>query len=133
MTDGARPTDPPPASPPPASAGGVRVPVADLGPGETRLFDYDEGGWEQTGFVVNHAGQLYVYTNRCPHVPYSLDFGDGRLMSPDRRAIICANHGARFDPVSGRCSAGPPIGRSLSALPFERDGDAIVVAVRPRV
>lgn len=133
MTDGSRPTDPPPASPPPASARGVRVPVADLGPGETRIFDYDEGGWEQTGFVLNHAGRLYVYANRCPHVPYSLDFGDGQLMSLDRRAIMCSAHGARFDPVSGRCFAGPPVGRSLSPLPFERDGDAIVVAVRPRV
>ncbi len=128
MTDGAHPDGPPQAPPPP----GVRVPVADLGPGETRIFDYDEGGWDQTGFVVNHAGRLYVYTNRCPHVPYSLDFGDGELMSLDRRAVMCANHGARFDPASGRCFAGPPIGRSLSALPFERDGDAIVVAVRPR-
>ena len=110
----------------------MRVPVADLTAGQTRVFAYDEGGWEQTGFVVRYEEQLFVYANRCPHVPYSLDLGDGALMSPDRQVIVCANHGARFDPVTGRCFAGPVVGRALSPLAFERDGDAIIVAVRPR-
>lgn len=109
----------------------MRVPVGDLAPGSARVFTYDEGDWEQSALVVNHEGRLYVYVNRCPHVPYTLDFGDGEVMSFDRTALMCSNHGAHFDPATGRCFAGPPIGKALSPLPFERDGDDVIVDVRP--
>jgi len=105
--------------------------VGDLAPGSARVFTYDEGDWEQSALVVNHEGRLYVYVNRCPHVPYTLDFGDGEVMSFDRTALMCSNHGAHFDPATGRCFAGPPIGKALSPLPFERDGDDVIVDVRP--
>lgn len=132
MTDGARaPEDETPPSDRTPPARGVRVPVADLLPGQTRVFTFDEDGWEQSAFVVHHEGALRVFVNRCPHVPYTLDFGDGELMSPDRRTLVCANHGARFDPATGRCTAGPPIGRALTALAFTRDGDDVMVDVAP--
>lgn len=109
----------------------VRVPVGDLLPGHTRVFEFERDGWELTGFVVNHEGRLHTYVNRCPHVPYSLDFGDGRLMTPDRRALICSSHGARFEPDSGRCFAGPVVGRALERLASRREGDTLVVTVAP--
>lgn len=109
----------------------VRVPVGDLPPGRTRLFEFVRGGWDLTGFVVNHDGDLHAYVNRCPHVPYSLDFGDGSVMTPDRRTIICSSHGARFDPETGRCFAGPVVGRSLERLTHRREGDTLVVTITP--
>lgn len=111
----------------------VRVPVSDLGPGETRVFSLAApGGGDDsgtTGFVVHHEGQLHAWVNRCPHVPYSLDLGDGRLLSADRTAVVCSNHGAQFDPSTGLCVLGPPRGRRLAALALERDGDDAVVTV----
>jgi len=111
----------------------LRVPVGDLGPGETRFFRLagpDAPATEtDTGFVVNHDGQLYAWVNRCPHVPYSLDFGDARFMTADGRAILCSSHGAQFHPASGHCFLGPPRGRSLTALALRRDGDDAVITV----
>ncbi len=49
------------------------------------------------------------------------------LVQEDMREIICATHGAVFDPPTGRCTAGPCVGDALRRLPLRREGDHIVV------
>lgn len=107
----------------------IHVPTGDLDVGQTRLFPFVRAGQALTGFVVRHAEGLAVYVNRCPHVPYSLDFGDGHVMDAEGKFIQCATHGAMFLPESGDCFMGPPVGRQLEPMPFEVQGDAIAVTV----
>ncbi len=109
----------------------IRVPVADLAPGETRLASFDRDGQRLTAIVVNHQGELLAYVNRCPHVTYSLDIGDGRVQDSSGQYLMCASHGAMFQPETGECFMGPVVGRRLESLPAEVDGLDLVVTITP--
>lgn len=102
------------------------VPVAhveDLAPGRTRKFLLQCNGHEIEAFVVNHAGAFYAYVNRCCHIPMTMDWVDNQFLTDDRAYIQCATHGALYEPATGACVAGPPVGRSLTAVPIVvRDG-----------
>jgi nitrite reductase/ring-hydroxylating ferredoxin subunit len=112
----------------------VRVPADSVAPGQSTLFSFVRDGQRTTGFVVvGSDGAPRAYVNRCPHVPYPLDFGDGEVLDHDRKTIVCANHGARFDGDTGRCVWGPARGRGLEALAIALDGDAWVVTITPEV
>ena len=103
-----------------------RCPVADLAPGHTRKFRLD-GPRRVNGFIVNHDGAFHAFVNRCPHVGTPLDLWDNEFLAEDARTIVCATHGAVFDPADGRCLAGPCAGDALTSLPVRRDGDDVVV------
>ncbi|MCC6625392.1 MAG: Rieske 2Fe-2S domain-containing protein [Deltaproteobacteria bacterium] len=108
------------------------VDVSGVARGRPCIFGFERDGEPLTGMIVADAtGALHVYVNRCPHVPYSLDLGDGNVLDPDGLTIVCSNHGARFDPDTGRCRWGPVRGRFLEPLPFRRDGDRLVITIAP--
>jgi nitrite reductase/ring-hydroxylating ferredoxin subunit len=97
--------------------------VADLAPGTTKKFTLACDGREVEAFVVNHAGRLAAYVNRCCHIPMTMDWVENQFLTEDGRFIQCATHGALYEPDSGECVAGPPVGRCLTAVPLEvRDG-----------
>jgi nitrite reductase/ring-hydroxylating ferredoxin subunit len=105
-----------------------RCALADLPPGRTAKFRLRCGERTVDGFVVNHDGGYYAYVNRCAHVGTPLDLWPNEFLSEDGRTIICATHGALYEPASGRCTAGPCEGDALAPLPLRRDGNDIVVA-----
>jgi nitrite reductase/ring-hydroxylating ferredoxin subunit len=81
----------------------------------------------QPAFVVRHAGQLRAYLNRCPHAATELDWEPGEFFDFEARWLVCASHGAQFDPATGLCLAGPCRGRSLIALSVDEvDGEVLV-------
>jgi nitrite reductase/ring-hydroxylating ferredoxin subunit len=104
-----------------------RCAAADLAPGRTAKFRLECGGRRVNGFVVNHDGAYHAYVNRCPHVGTPLDLWENEFLSEDARRIVCATHGAIFEPATGRCTAGPCAGDALRPLPLRHDGDSIVV------
>ena len=67
--------------------------------------------------VVQHAGVWRVFVNVCPHRRLPLDRAGQVFMTEDRTLLVCANHGARFDPVTGECVAGPCAGKRLQRVP----------------
>jgi len=104
-----------------------RCALADLAPGRTAKFRLQCGDKRVNGFVVNHDGAVHAYVNRCPHVGTPLDLWENEFLSDDGRRIVCATHGAVFEPASGRCTAGPCAGDALARLPLRREGDELVV------
>ena len=104
-----------------------RFAAADLAPGHTVKFRLQCGGRRVNGFVVNDRGTYHAYLNRCPHVGTPLDLWENEFLSEDARTIICATHGAVFEPDSGRCISGPCAGDALTRLPIRRDGDGLVI------
>jgi nitrite reductase/ring-hydroxylating ferredoxin subunit len=83
-----------------------------------------EHGAAVPAFVVRVGGAVRAFVNRCAHVPVELDWMPGRFLDSDRRLIICATHGALYEPATGRCVAGPCRGATLEALEvFELDGN----------
>lgn len=96
--------------------------VADGGPGVR--FDLPELGGRVTGFVVRYNGAPYAYVNRCAHVPVELDWQEGDFFDTSGHYLICATHGAHYEPESGHCVMGPCAGDALQPLAVvERDGN----------
>lgn len=86
---------------------------------------FDVPGFErpQPAFAVRHGGVAHAYLNRCAHVPVELDWIHGKFFDLTGAYLICAVHGAHYEPHSGRCAMGPCKGRSLVKLVVdERDG-----------
>lgn len=68
------------------------------------------------GFIINYKGKFFGYVNRCSHISLALDWGDNDFFSEDKKFVLCKNHGALYDPLTGVCVAGPPFGLSLERL-----------------
>jgi nitrite reductase/ring-hydroxylating ferredoxin subunit len=97
--------------------------------GETRVFDYERGGRLEQGFLLRLENDFVAYCNRCPHWNVDLDLGDERFFNERIQAIVCRNHGAIFEPRTGRCTAGPCRDAHLERFDVEPDGDAVRVHV----
>jgi len=98
-----------------------------LAPGRTATFRLRREGRLVSAFMVNHDGRHYAYVNRCPHAGMPLDWWPNEFMSDDARHLVCATHGAVFEPDTGRCVEGPCPGARLDPLPIERHGDILIV------
>ncbi|WP_341678548.1 Rieske 2Fe-2S domain-containing protein [Niveibacterium sp. SC-1] len=83
---------------------------------------------EETGFVVRHEGAVRAFVNRCAHVPVELDWQPGKFFDDSGRYLICATHGALYEPATGYCLAGPCRGGRLPPLKaVERDGQVFLI------
>ncbi len=95
----------------------------ELAPGRTKKFVLARDGRELEAFLLNHRGRLVAYLNRCCHIPMTMDWVENQFLDEDGTHILCATHGALYEPDSGECVAGPPIGQCLPRVPLEiRDG-----------
>lgn len=95
--------------------------LADGGDGVR--FEIEMSGVATPAFVIRYRGRPYAYLNRCAHVPAELDWIPGKFFDLDAGLIVCATHGAAYDPISGHCVGGPCRGARLRALQVvERDG-----------
>jgi nitrite reductase/ring-hydroxylating ferredoxin subunit len=92
--------------------------------GAAHVFDVRLWGEPARAFALRFDGQVVAYMNRCAHVPAELDWQPGQFLDQDQRWIICAIHGATYEPSHGRCVVGPCRGARLMALTVaERDGN----------
>jgi nitrite reductase/ring-hydroxylating ferredoxin subunit len=98
-----------------------------LGPGQTARFELLHDGRRLRGFLVNHEGGHHAYVNRCPHAGTPLDWWPNEFFTEDGRYLICATHGAVFEPDTGLCLEGPCRGARLDRLRVTRRGDDLVV------
>jgi len=87
-------------------------------------FDLTLGEFKGGGFVVRHQGSVRGYLNRCAHAGLELDWNAGQFLDSERRWLICAAHGALYEPGTGTCAGGPCAGHGgLTAVPVvETDG-----------
>jgi nitrite reductase/ring-hydroxylating ferredoxin subunit len=83
-----------------------------------------ETGEQVTGFLVRSAGKAYAYVNQCAHVPIELDWNEGEFFNPSNEYVICATHGAHYEPHTGLCVLGPCVGKRLRPIAvFEQNGN----------
>ena len=74
-------------------------------------------------FVVRSKGVARAFFNRCAHVPVELDWQLGQFFDTNGEYLVCATHGAQYDPQNGRCINGPCVGQSLQPIPIvEQNG-----------
>jgi nitrite reductase/ring-hydroxylating ferredoxin subunit len=107
------------------------VAAADLPPGVSAKFPLSWRGAKTEGFVVNFDGRYHAYVNRCAHAGTPLDWWPNEFFTDDGRMLVCASHGALYEPDSGRCAGGPCSGGSLWPLVVRLEGNRVVVSARP--
>jgi len=104
--------------------------VGEVEPGQTKKFMLSIDGREVECFLLNYGGQFFAYVNRCRHVPMTMDWVENQFLTEDGRYILCATHGAAYEPETGECIFGPPCGKVLDRVPLTLEGDRLI-AHRP--
>lgn len=90
--------------------------------GLAALFNAPDGA---QAFAVRWNGGVYGYLNQCPHAGGPLDF-EGQVLESSGRFLMCARHGAIFEPHTGKCVGGPCRGARLSPLAVHEAADGSV-------
>lgn len=86
-------------------------------------FELEHAGRTTPAFVIRWRGQARAYLNRCGHVPVEMDWQAGEFFDLSRLYLLCATHGALYDPASGACLGGRCNGKGLVPVPVaEEDG-----------
>ena len=70
-------------------------------------FPVTVGGEDGTAFVVRFHERAHAYLNRCAHVPIELDWNQGEFFESSGLYLMCATHGALYEPHTGHCAGGP--------------------------
>lgn len=85
-------------------------------------FDVVYGGQTCRAFAIRYQGRAHAYLNRCTHVAMELDWQPDRVFDDSGHWLLCASHGAHYDPASGQCRSGPCRGGLIRIELLERDG-----------
>lgn len=92
--------------------------------GDGVRFEVDTAEGRVAAFAVRFEGTVYAWRNACAHIPVELDWNPGKFFEASGIYLICATHGALYEPHSGLCVDGPCRGRSLQRVAVvERDGN----------
>ena len=88
------------------------------------LFDVLHYGQPARAFALRYAGRVIAYLNRCVHVPAEMYWQHGEFLDSSKEYILCATHGAAYEPQTGRCVGGPCGRGRLTPIDIvERDGE----------
>ena len=90
--------------------------------GRAVSFDLVYGGQTCRAFVIRFEGQVQAYLNRCSHVAMEMDYQPDRFYDDTGRWLMCATHGATYQPDTGACSGGPCRGGLVKIDLSELDG-----------
>jgi nitrite reductase/ring-hydroxylating ferredoxin subunit len=96
--------------------------------GRAVRFDIRRNGHELPAFALAYDNEVHAYVNICPHRNTSLDWQPGEVFDETGLYLICATHGALFEPDSGLCIAGPCQGAYLQKIPVMVEGENVVLA-----
>ncbi len=102
--------------------------LSDLDATGAKEIVLDRDGARFPVFVVKRGDDIRGYVNSCPHARLPLNWKEDAFFDVSRSYLFCANHGARFDILTGKCLRGPCKGLSLVPFPVRLD-DEMVVAV----
>ena len=90
--------------------------------GEAVPFDVMYGAQTCMAFAVRYQGQVHAYLNRCAHVPMEMDYQPNRFFDITGHWLICATHGALYQPQTGACQGGSCRGGLIKIEASEFDG-----------
>ncbi|MFQ5995440.1 MAG: Rieske (2Fe-2S) protein [Acidiferrobacterales bacterium] len=93
--------------------------------GRGKRFVVQVHGETLPAFAVRYRGGVYAFINRCTHRGVELDWSEGHFFDRDGDFLICATHGALYDPATGACVNGPCAGSGLTPLPVREEHENI--------
>ena len=87
-------------------------------------FDVYYAGQTCRAFAVRFEGKPHAYLNRCAHVAMELDWQPNRVFDNTGQWLLCASHGAVYEPATGECADGPCKGGLVKINMMEAQGVA---------
>lgn len=93
--------------------------------GQALVFDVLQYREPTRAFALRFEGRVVAYLNRCAHVPAEMDWQPGEFLDSGREFILCSIHGAAYDPLNGRCVAGPCGRGKLTELRVEEEAGEV--------
>ena len=85
-------------------------------------FDVVYRGESCRAFAVRFEGRVFAYLNRCTHVAMEMDYQPDRFFDDTGRWLLCATHGAAYQPDTGACAGGPCRGGLVKIALSEEGG-----------
>lgn len=101
--------------------------LGEISDGATKKFHLRCNGRSIEGFLVGHRGELFAYVNRCRHIPMPMDWVENNFLTQNKKFLICATHGAIYEPATGECVWGPCFGAFLQPVPLRVRGKKVFV------
>ncbi len=95
--------------------------------GKAVNFEIRRQGRELPAFAIVFDGEVHAYVNVCPHRGTSLDWQPGEVFDETGLYLVCATHGALFEPDTGLCIAGPCQGAHLQRIPLRLEADHVLL------
>jgi phosphoglycolate phosphatase len=84
-------------------------------------------------FAIRFDGEVKAYVNQCRHLPTELDWNFGHFLDADKAFLVCATHGALYDPLTGVCVEGPCRGKVLEKVAIEEKHGNLQINLKPTV
>lgn len=94
--------------------------LVDSGPAVS--FEVIHAGLTCRAFAIRFRTQVHAYLNRCTHVAMEMDWRPDHFFDDSGQWLLCATHGAHYDPATGACRGGPCKGGLIGIETAERDG-----------
>jgi nitrite reductase/ring-hydroxylating ferredoxin subunit len=85
-------------------------------------FDVVYAGQNLRAFAVRFEGRAHAYLNRCTHLAMEMDYQPNRFFDITGRWLLCATHGAAYEPDTGERASGPGRGPLVKIETSEEDG-----------
>ncbi len=107
----------------------IRIPIcassalAERGKGVR--FAVTAWGEDAVAFVVRHHNIVHAYLNRCAHISLELDWNEGEFFESSGLYLMCATHGAVYEPETGYCAGGPCRGGRLHKIMVVESNDQV--------
>ena len=78
--------------------------------------------------VVRQARDVHAFVNACPHQYLPLDYRGPSILSADGARLICSNHEAHFEIMTGEGLGGLVQGCNLDMVPLtlDRNEDVLI-------
>ena len=64
-------------------------------------FDVNYAGQTCRAFAIRFNGLPHAYLNRCTHVAMELDWQPNQIFDASGQWLVCASHGAAYQPGTG--------------------------------
>lgn len=108
-------------------------PSDQLTEGRYREFRVEPNGDPVWLIATRVGGSPRAWLNVCPHQGRPLNFAPDRFLTDPEQRLVCAHHGAVFEPDAGVCVSGPCQRASLTAVPVREtqgrvsvEGEALI-------
>jgi nitrite reductase/ring-hydroxylating ferredoxin subunit len=90
--------------------------------GDAVPFDVIYAGQTCRAFAIRFDAGVHAYLNRCTHVAMEMDYQPNKFYDLTGQYLVCATHGAVYQPDTGRCAGGPCRGGLVKIKLSERNG-----------